>query len=161
VGGGRAVLKPAFGASGHLVRLVTADEVEEAVVAFAQEDARREVVVQAFLPELQESGEVSCVFFDSVFSHAALKRPAAGDFRTNSQYGGVNTRAELPEAVVRQAGAALGHLPEMPLYVRVDGVVREGTFVLMELELIEPALFLAMEPAAAERFATATVRRLA
>lgn len=160
IGGGPCVLKPAWGASGHLVTLATAASLEASLVPFRAETPPREVVVQAFLPELHEHGEVSCVFFDGDFSHAAVKRPAAGEFRINSQYGGVNQPAALPEAIVAQAGAVLAALPERPLYARVDGVIREGRFLLMELELNEPGLFLEMEPSAADRFAGATLRRL-
>ena len=49
------------------------------------------------------------------------------------------------------AVAAAGH--DVPAYARVDGVVSGGRFMLMELELIEPSLFLAAQPRAAERFA--------
>ena len=47
------------------------------------------------------------------------------------------------------------------IYARVDGVVDEGRFLLMELELIEPALFLADHPAAPSRFADAIANALA
>jgi len=51
-------------------------------------------------------------------------------------------------------------LPTMPLYARVDGIVRDDQFVLMELELIEPNLFLANAAGAVDRFASAIARRL-
>ena len=45
-------------------------------------------------------------------------------------------------------------------YARVDGVMVDGRFRLMELEMIEPALFLAGRPEAAQRFAQLLQRRL-
>jgi hypothetical protein len=51
-------------------------------------------------------------------------------------------------------------LPEMPLYARVDGVVRDGALIVIEVEVLEPALFMEFDPPSAERFAEATVRRL-
>ena len=57
----------------------------------------------------------------------------------------------LQHAAERIAAAA----PEPPLYARVDGFVRAGRLVLMELELIEPELFLSVEPGASARFAGA------
>jgi hypothetical protein len=48
----------------------------------------------------------------------------------------------------------------MPCYARVDGVVREGEFLLMELELLEPELFLQLEAQAAHRFAMAILENL-
>ena len=60
----------------------------------------------------------------------------------------------------RRNASALRVLPEMPLYARVDGVVREGVLIVIEVEVLEPALFMEFDPTAAERFAEATLRRL-
>jgi len=58
----------------------------------------------------------------------------------------------------------LAALPEMPLYARVDGVVRAGErggeLIVIEVEVLEPALFMEFDPPSAERFADATLRRL-
>ncbi len=151
----RAVVKPATGASGHAVELVARDAVAAALPRLAG-DA---VLVQEFLPEIAE-GEVSLVYLDGVFSHAIRKRPPAGEFRVNSRFGATRA-AEVPtETVIGQGAAALGVLPEQPLYARVDGVVRGETLIVIEIEVLEPALFLDFDPAAAERFAEATLRRL-
>jgi glutathione synthase/RimK-type ligase-like ATP-grasp enzyme len=119
-----------------------------------------EMVVQEFLHEVVESGEASYVFFDGVFSHATLKRPAAGDFRVNSDYRGTVEAFDPDESLVRQAGAVLDVLDQVPLYARVDGVTRDGALLVTELEVNEPALSMTLAPGSAERFAEATVRRL-
>lgn len=156
----RVVVKPAVGQSGHGVHLVRSEDV----AAFAARDlpaiAASRLLVQEFMPEVQRDGELSCVFFEGAFSHAAVKRPAADDFRVNSQYQGTYERADPPAGVIDGAAAVLAALDDPPLYARVDGVVREGAFMLMELELIEPGLFLTLDPAAPDRFAEATLRRL-
>jgi hypothetical protein len=54
----------------------------------------------------------------------------------------------------------LGALDSVPLYARVDGVVRDGDLLLMELELIEPNVFLSARPGALEDFAAAIEARL-
>ena len=54
-----------------------------------------------------------------------------------------------------QAAAALAAAPGRTAYARVDGIVRDGVFVLMELELIEPVLYLARHPDAPARLAAA------
>ena len=59
-----------------------------------------------------------------------------------------------------QGATALRCLPERPLYARVDGVVRDGVLIVVEVEVLEPALFLDFDPPAAERFAEATLERL-
>jgi hypothetical protein len=65
-----------------------------------------------------------------------------------------------PADVVDAMAAVLALLPERPLYARVDGVLRAGRFVLMELEVNEPGLGLDLVPGAAERFADALLARL-
>ncbi|MER3421118.1 MAG: glutathione synthetase [Chloroflexota bacterium] len=156
----RAVAKPVIGASGHNVWLI--EDGAEATLALLRglsPSPGEAYLLQEFIPEVQ-AGELSCVFFDGVFSHAFLRVPSRGEFRVNSQYGGRLMPAYPPATVVRQARAVLDCLPEVPLYARVDGVVRAGQLLVMELELNEPALALDLAPHAAERFATATLRRL-
>jgi glutathione synthase/RimK-type ligase-like ATP-grasp enzyme len=121
--------------------------------------AAGDVLVQEFLPEITD-GELSMVYFEGVFSHAIRKRPPEGEFRSNSRYGPTRV-AEMPVAdVAEQGAAALRALPETPLYARVDGVVRDGVLIVIEIEVLEPALFMEFDPPSAERFAEATVRRL-
>lgn len=121
-------------------------------------------LVQAFVPEVARDGEWSLLFFDGEFSHAVLKRAATGDFRVQSQFGGSLQSVEPDAGMLasaRQAlaaAAAIGYAEQA--YARVDGVIVDGRFRLMELEMIEPALFLAGRPEAAERFARQLHRRL-
>lgn len=151
----RAVVKPATGASGHSVELLAREAIAETVPRLAT----GEVLVQEFLPEIAH-GELSLVYFDGVFSHAIRKRPPKGEFRVNSRFGATREREEPPHAVSEEGAAALRVLPELPLYARVDGVVRDGVLVVIEVEVLEPALFMEFDPPSAERFAAATVKRL-
>lgn len=150
-----AVVKPSTGGGGYSVELLTRDGVGEAMTRLAGDT----VLVQEFLPEIAE-GELSMVYFDGVFSHAIRKRPPQGEFRVNSRFGATRV-AEMPlHAVTEQGAAALRVLPELPLYARVDGVVRDGALIILEVEILEPALFMEFDPPSAERFADATVKRL-
>ncbi|MPZ34399.1 MAG: hypothetical protein GEV13_26020 [Rhodospirillales bacterium] len=155
----RAVIKPASGASGYSVELVQRGAVGEAMPRLAAEARDTGVLVQEFLPEIA-GGELSLVYFGGVFSHAIRKRPPKGEFRSNGRYGPTRTAETPPPAVAEQGAAALRTLPEMPLYARVDGAVRDGTLIVIEVEVLEPALFMEFDPPAAERFAEATLRRL-
>lgn len=151
----RAVVKPATGASGLSVELLTRDRIAGAVATLTAGD----VLVQEFLPEIAE-GELSLVYFDGVFSHAIRKRPPAGEFRSNSRYGPTRSAETPSQEVTVQGAAALRALPELPLYARVDGVVRAGALIVIEVEVLEPALFMEFDPDSAERFAEATMKRL-
>lgn len=123
-----------------------------------------EYLVQPFVPEIVSAGEWSLLYFGGTFSHAVLKHPAAGDYRVQSEYGGSVEPAE-PEAATRAAAekalnvvAAIGHGDIA--YARVDGVICAGRFLIMELELIEPFLFLAGQPLTAEHFARQLAARI-
>lgn len=156
----QAVVKPASGASGHSVELVQRATLAGQVAGLAHEARQAGVVVQEFLPEIAE-GELSLVYFDGVFSHAIRKRPPPGEFRSNSRYKPTRTAETPPPEVTGQGAACLATLPGMPLYARVDGVVRDGVLIVIEVEMLEPALFMEFDPPSAERFAEATMKRLA
>lgn len=117
-------------------------------------------LLQAFMPEIISQGEWSLIFFDGEYSHSLLKRAKDGDFRVQSDHGGTVLPQQASREMQDQAQSILRSLTDMPLYARVDGVMRDGQFMLMELELIEPELFLEVDPLAVQRFASAIHHRL-
>jgi glutathione synthase/RimK-type ligase-like ATP-grasp enzyme len=121
----------------------------------------RGLLVQPFLSEVMTGGELSMLFFDGVYSHAVCKRARAGDYRVQFQFGGTNENVEVAPALVEQARACVLASPSLPVYARVDGLVKNGQFLLMELEVFEPLMFLARHPEAPGRFARAVQGRLA
>jgi hypothetical protein len=60
---------------------------------------------------------------------------------------------------LRQAAHVLTAVAEKPLYARVDGISRGGAFLLMELELIEPNLFLEFGDGAPAKFAPGDLQK--
>lgn len=120
----------------------------------------RGVLIQPFLPEILTEGELSLLFFDGEFSHAVVKRPKAGDYRVQFDYGGTNESVEARKEWIEDARACIAVAPALPAYARVDGVLVKGRFMLMELEIFEPLMFLARHPEAPARFARAIERRL-
>jgi glutathione synthase/RimK-type ligase-like ATP-grasp enzyme len=120
-----------------------------------------DVMVQPLLSEVSDAGEWSMLFLGGSFSHAVLKRPAAGDYRVQWEFGGSAVSATPPEGVQADAERVIAAAPGDPLYARVDGVERDGRLVLMELELIEPHLFLGWDQGAAGRLAGALRAALA
>lgn len=152
----QAVIKPMAGASGHLVERVAYSELADWQARVRPQRPADAWLLQAFVPEIQQTGELSLVFIDGEFSHAFAKRPQPGEFRINSQYQGQVSRADVAQAVLDQAHAILQTLPIMPLYARVDGVVTAaGALCLIELELNEPGLGYQYAPEQAAHFAAA------
>ena len=115
-----------------------------------------EMLIQPLIPTIADEGEYSLFYFGARFSHAILKRPAAGDFRVQEQFGGKEVTIKPPAAAFSLAEATLAVAPAPLLYARID-MIRDskGTFRLMELELIEPALYLSHAPDGGSRFADA------
>lgn len=119
-------------------------------------------LVQPFLPAIVEEGEHSMIFIEGAFSHALIKRPAAGDYRVQSLYGGWDTAVTPAPADLAAAEAVMAGLPfpAPPLYARID-LVRgpQGDLLLMEAELIEPFLYPLQGPELGPRL-LAGLRRL-
>ena len=163
---GGVVVKPAVGAGSVDAASYGADQHEEAHSHVARLHAAGQVaLVQPFLSSIPEEGEWPMVFLDGRFSHAANKRvalPQAGTVddlfapETNAAHVASAAQLEVAQAAVDLVSDRLG----TPTYARVD-LVRDdaGGFCVLELELVEPSLFLAYaEPAAVERFATVLAR---
>ena len=131
-----AVVKPTVSASAHCLKRVFRGEPVVRVHGPA--------MVQQFIPEILSPGEWSLVFIGGEFSHSVVKLPTAGEFRVQSQFGGTARALKPPQEMVRVASKIIELLPEPPLYARVDGIECQSGFVLMEVELIEPVLFLGL-----------------
>lgn len=122
--------------------------------------ARSDAMVQPFLEEIAAEGEWSFVFLGGEFSHAVLKTPRPGDFRVQEDHGGLTVRRDPPPGLLVQARDAAIAGPRPWLYARVDGVRRGPELLVVELELIEPSLYLSLAPGAARKLAAAIKARL-
>jgi glutathione synthase/RimK-type ligase-like ATP-grasp enzyme len=113
-------------------------------------------MIQPFLPEIGIEGELSLFFFSGRYSHAVRKVAKAGDFRVQPEYGGLISALEPDTDVLEAAERILAAVDEPLLYARVD-LVRDlaGRPALIELELIEPDLYLGFDPARGAGFARA------
>lgn len=155
----KAVIKPRISATAYRTEIVTMENADEAQPLFDDLERGPGAMLQKFMDGIALEGEWSLMFFGGTFSHAVLKQPKPGDFRVQSDYGGTARLLDPPSHVLESATRAVQAV-EPTVYARVDGVVEGGQFWLMELELIEPALFLAEHSAAPRRFAEAVVQAL-
>jgi glutathione synthase/RimK-type ligase-like ATP-grasp enzyme len=155
-----AVVKPAVSASATGTWRVSWEGARSTEVAerFGSMARAGDLLVQRFLPEIASIGEWSFVFLAGEFSHAVLKAPAPGDFRVQAELGGRAVAQEPSASLIAQAKAVARVVPEPWLYARVDGVEVGGRLLLMEVELIEPELFLEFHPEAAARMARGLLR---
>lgn len=150
-----AVVKPAVSASAHGTWRTSVDTARADQPRLDELLGAGDVMAQPFVREVQDRGEWSVLFFGGRYSHAVLKRPAENDYRVQWEFGGSAVTMAPPPRLLGDAGAVMAAVAGDALYARVDGVERDGRLVLMELELIEPHLFLGWDPGAAGRLAAA------
>jgi glutathione synthase/RimK-type ligase-like ATP-grasp enzyme len=154
LGDGALVVKPQVSGGSHeTVKL----EPGEALVGGPSGAA----MIQPFLPSVSGEGEISLLHFDGVFSHAVGKVAKAGDFRVQPQFGSTIGPITPPPGALDIAQAVIAAAPGRLTYCRVDLIRHpDGTLRVMELEAIEPDLFLEHAPEAGAAFAAAVVRAL-
>ncbi|HKW11812.1 MAG TPA: hypothetical protein VJO33_15600 [Gemmatimonadaceae bacterium] len=152
------VVKPAVSASAHETRRFDADALADAQAHLERLLATRDVMVQPHLASLAEHGELSLLFARGRLTHAVRRRSALVDGHPMPK----SALAQAPaaavasaERVLEAASALTGIEPNEQLYARVDLAGVGDGYTLLELELIEPSLFLVHAPNAAEEFAEA------
>ncbi|WP_298915200.1 hypothetical protein [uncultured Algimonas sp.] len=135
----RIVIKPQVGGGAWRQALYGKGEPWPDADALPPEGA----LIQPFLPSVQSEGEYSFLYFGGRFSHALLKTAKPGDYRIQSLYGGSEATYQPSADEIAGADAILATLDDAPLYARVD-LLRglDGQLALIELEMIEPYLYL-------------------
>jgi glutathione synthase/RimK-type ligase-like ATP-grasp enzyme len=124
--------------------------------AVPEEVHGRRMLIQPWVASVTETGEYSLILFGGELSHCVAKKPKPGDFRVQPEHGGTNEAVTPPEGAEAIARAALAAAPAEATYARVDLLIgNDGGLQVIELELIEPALFLHCAPEAKPRFASA------
>ena len=153
---GTAVLKPVSSQNGHGIQKL--DHAERA--RWSLESMTGEVLLQEFQADIGALGETTMTFIDGAFSHAVRRLLKPGEWRANPQYGITYERVAVSREVIDAAQSYVDFLPQTPLYARVDGLVRSSGFTLMELELIDPYLYLEFAPGSADVMARSVLKRL-
>jgi len=155
-GSDKVVIKPVIGANAMDTYVLKSPVTDDVVERLLQVFRGRRYFVQPFIENIHHEGEFSLFFFAGVYSHAVLKRPKAGDFRSQEEHGADIASVEPDPALIEVATQIVALVDPQPVYVRADFVRDDDDrFLLMELELIEPSLYFRADAAAADRFACA------
>jgi O-ureido-D-serine cyclo-ligase len=163
------VVKPTISAgSRDTARFARADTTHATALVEQIWASGRTAMVQPYLDGVDHAGEHALVYFDGVFSHAFRKGPllVRGTSPTEHLFAAEQIDPATPTPVqIEVADAAIAvaasHTGELPLYGRVDLVPGpDGTPVVLELELIEPSVYLHTTPGSADRFAAAILERI-
>ena len=114
-------------------------------------------IIQPFVDSIISEGEYSLFYFGSELSHCILKTPRQDDFRVQEEHGGVLKLAQADPGMIDAASKVLDALPSQALYARIDFVRSGNSFLLMEVELIEPSLYFNMDEEAPQRYVDAFI----
>lgn len=154
------VLKPSISGSSKMTHLIRdpyqlSDIDREFLQSIVNDGIDGSVLIQRYEPGI-ENGEYSMVFINGVHTHTMVKTPCKGEFRCQAEFGGGIAEIPVhlvPKNAIEVARGVIEHLEQKfpsgsalkggAVYARVDGVIRhDGRFVLMEVEAIEPHLWL-------------------
>jgi glutathione synthase/RimK-type ligase-like ATP-grasp enzyme len=152
-----AVVKPAISANAYQTEVITSGGAHTRQAEFEEWVKERDMLVQELVPEIV-NGELSLMFMGGRFSHAVRKIPSPGEYRVQESLGGTAARIEPDQAQIDRCSRVLSQVPGPTLYARVDGVPVGDAFVLLEVEVIEPSLFVSFANEAADAFAAALCR---
>ncbi|WP_162052847.1 ATP-grasp domain-containing protein [Pontibacter pamirensis] len=156
----KIIVKPAVSGGAKNTFALTLKEAEAKTELINELLQQESFLAQPFLEEIETKGEWSFLFFNGEYSHTVLKTAKAGDFRVQHFYGGTVHTPEPPAALLKAAQRIVDKHAAGCLYARVDGVEHNGELALMELELIEPFLFMATSAGAFERYCEALLVQL-
>lgn len=175
---GEVVVKPTVSAGGRDTGRFDPDHHDGARELIAQINASgRVAMVQPYVEGVDAAGETAVVFIGGELSHVLHKKPVLREQGTAAL---LNPDDPASEAAIMHdedlvtagdaapefldlANAAHGEVAArfgLPLYVRVDLVPGPSGPVVMEIEAVEPCLYLDLVPGAAERFAAAIRSRV-
>ena len=162
---GSFVVKPTVGRGSIGADKYGHDERDRALAHVRQlHTDGQDVMIQPYVSSIDHEGERALVFIDGSFSHAMTKAAMLNTAATDRD--ALFRRKQMSVAVAEPDAVSFGEavLDEDRfrglLYARVDLVKIAEGWAIMELELVEPSLFLAYDELAPIRLAAAIRARL-
>ena len=157
----QVVVKPFIGAGATDTFWLNSNSSLELLQSIETLYQGRLALAQPFIESVLSYGEISLTFFGGEYSHTVLKTPKSGDFRVQEEHGGIIQPIDPGPEVIAFARRSLAAVQSDLLYARVDLVFLENQQpAIMELELIEPSLYLSYDDESPKRFAGAVEARL-
>ena len=153
-----AVVKPAVSLGGIGALRVTRAAPAAGQAHLDDKLAAHDALIQPYLASVEDPGERDLVFLGGEYSHAVRRSPAF-----EKGYSPGESRAVEPDPDEQAlATRALAAIPGPHLYARVDLVrTADGHAAILELELVEPSLFLKQSPRAVPTLVALIAAKLA
>lgn len=159
------VVKPCVGAGSMDAARYDKDEHELARAHVARLHAQgRDVLIQPYVASVDSFGERALIFINGEFSHAMIKGPMLNvdqlDRHRLFRREQMSLAEGEPDAVAYATSVLAAKGFSRLLYARVDLVRVDDEWAVMEVELVEPSLFLTFYEPAAEKLSLAIAQRL-
>lgn len=138
------IIKPSISASGKNTYLLNSNSERKNTISLSEVNSKYKeinkttsLMLQPFIKEIDD-GEISLIYIDGKFSHAIKRFPSI--FNDTK---GVSYLADVPKKLL-DLGDKVLEIKEYQgaLYERIDVVKKDNEYIVMELELVEPALFI-------------------
>jgi glutathione synthase/RimK-type ligase-like ATP-grasp enzyme len=137
------ILKPAVSGGARHTYKIKPGESDQHEAIFKKLIAEEAMLIQPFINNIMEKGEVSFIMFGGKYSHAVLKKAKAGDFRVQDDHGGTIHAYEASPKEIEFVQNVMAQCKTVPVYGRVDATWdNDDNLALVELEIIEPELWL-------------------
>lgn len=141
------VVKPIISGSGNNTFIISDTieknniRVEEVKERFSEvlNDVNNYLMVQPFVKEIDD-GEISVVLIDNKVSHMVVRNTSVFNDKGSIMVVGLDTMDDKMKAIVDSCTKIKEY--KDALYMRVDLVKIDDAYKVMELELVEPQLFL-------------------
>lgn len=156
----KGVIKPVISMSAYHTYAFDENSAADLQKELVNYYGKTTVMVQKFAEEITIEGEWSIIFYDKEYCMSALKKPKKGDFRVQGELGGTIEIIDPPSVIIQQAKEILESYAEDILYARMDGIIHNGQFQLMEAELIDPELYFRASEKGQKSFLKAIQKRL-
>lgn len=152
----KIIVKPSISAGSWHTYLFEKEELQEKFEMVSSLAQDHDLIIQKFMDTVVCGGEFSYIFFNGIFQYAVNKKPESGDFRVQKDYGGKYVVHRPDSKELEVVMGILDKVKHPYSYARVDGVW-EDDFYLMEIELIEPDLYLDKFPGAYDSYVEAMI----
>lgn len=144
------ILKPCVSGAARHTYKINQENISEHEHIFKTLVANEAMMLQPYLKNVTNKGEISLMVFNQTVTHAILKKAKPGDFRVQDDFGGTVHPYTPTKNEIDLALQAVNACIEMPVYARVDIMLdNNNNLVVSELELIEPELWFRENPEAA------------
>ena len=150
------VIKPCTSAAAWNTYRIKIEEIENFEALFINILEANDMMVQLFLNNVINRGEISIMMLGGEYSHAVIKTVKSGDFRVQDDFGGKVNKYAPSKNEILFAEQVIQSCDFSPVYARVDIILdNNNQLALSELELIEPEMWFRFHEPAANRLAKA------